>query len=155
MTLRLQIVAVAICLLASLTVVRSAESLPDIRQQQERVRDDLAAGELVLEASKRQVVDKEQRVVFALIDGKSSLGELSPAQRVSLRNALETINAALSGTAGAEEDREVCWQEKRTGSKLVTTVCGTVRERQQAKEGARDYLQRPRLCAPPGCGASP
>ena len=73
-----------------------------------------AAGDLVLEAKKRQVVDEEQRVVCALIDGESSLGELSPAQRVSLRNALERINAALFGTAGAEEDREVCWREKHT-----------------------------------------
>ncbi len=155
MDIRLHFAAVLIGVMTFLPLANASESLADIRQQQEQIRDDLAKGTLTLEAGKRQSVDEQQRVVFGLIDGKQGLGDLNPAQRVSLRNALETINAALSKTSSAEEDREVCWQEKRTGSKLVTTVCGTVRERQQAKEGARDFMQRPRMCAGPGCGASP
>lgn len=155
MGIRLRFAAVLIGASTFLPLANASESLADIRQQQTQIRDDLAKGTLTLETGKRQSVDEQQRVVFGLIDGKQSLGELNPAQRINLRNALETINAALSKTSSAEEDREVCWQEKRTGSKLVTTVCGTVRERQQAKEGARDFMQRPRMCGGPGCGASP
>lgn len=155
MNLRLCAAIVVVGVMTALPPVKAAESLADIRQQQTQLRDDLANGVLALDADKRQTVDEQQHVVFDLIDGKHEVRELNPAQRVELKNALETINAALSQTQTAEDDREVCWQEKRTGTKLVTTVCGTVRERRQAKEGARDYLQRPRLCVPPGCGAIP
>lgn len=141
--------------MVSATAVARAESLAEIRQQQTQIQEELARGELVLDARSKRTVEVQQRIVFALIEGRVEVGELTPPKQVELRNALEKIRAAVSQDALAEADREVCWQERRTGSKLTTTVCGTVRERQQAKEGARDYLQRPRICAPPGCGASP
>lgn len=141
--------------MVSATAVARAESLAEIRQQQTQIQEELARGELVLDARSKRTVEAQQRIVFRLIEGRVEVGELTPPKQVELRNALEKIRAAVSQDALAEADREVCWQERRTGSKLTTTVCGTVRERQQAKEGARDYLQRPRICAPPGCGASP
>ena len=141
--------------MVSTTAVARAESLAEIRQQQTQIQEELARGELVLDARSKRTVEAQQRIVFRLIEGRVEVGELTPPKQVELRNALEKIRAAVSQDALAEADREVCWQERRTGSKLTTTVCGTVRERQQAKEGARDYLQRPRICAPPGCGASP
>jgi hypothetical protein len=155
MPIRSRLAAAIIGTMLLLPLAAAAESLSDIRQQQEKIRDDLANGALKLDADRRRIVEQEQRVVFDLADASETLDALNPRQRIGLRNALQKIDAALSLADGAEEDREVCWQERRTGSKLTTTVCGTVRERQQAKEGARDYLQRPRICAPPGCGASP
>lgn len=147
--------ALVLAVAMSAAAAARAESLAEIRQQQTQIQQELARGDLVLDARSQRTVEAQQRIVFTLIEGRAEVGELTPPKQVELRNALEKIRAAVSQDALAEEDREVCWQERRTGSKLTTTVCGTVRERQQAKEGARDYLQRPRICAPPGCGASP
>lgn len=147
--------ALVLAVAMSAAAAARAESLAEIRQQQTQIQQELARGDLVLDARSQRTVEAQQHIVFTLIEGRAEVGELTPPKQVELRNALEKIRAAVSQDALAEEDREVCWQERRTGSKLTTTVCGTVRERQQAKEGARDYLQRPRICAPPGCGASP
>lgn len=147
--------ALVLAVAMSAAAAARAESLAEIRQQQTQIQQELARGDLALDARSQRTVEAQQRIVFTLIEGRAEVGELTPPKQVELRNALEKIRAAVSQDALAEEDREVCWQERRTGSKLTTTVCGTVRERQQAKEGARDYLQRPRICAPPGCGASP
>lgn len=152
--MRLSPFVLALAMFAVAAIAR-AESIAEIREQQTQIQDDLARGELVLDARSKRSVEAQQRIVFKLIEGRAEVGELDPSKQVELKNALEKIRVAVSQDPLAEEDREVCWQERRTGSKLTTTVCGTVRERQQAKEGARDYLQRPRMCAPPGCGASP
>ena len=155
MGLRAYAAAIVIGAMGILPAANAAQSLVEIREQQTRLRDDLAAGTLKLDAGDRRKVTEQQGVVFRLIQGKSDIDELDPRQQVDLRNALEVIGASVSQVATSEDDREVCWREKRTGSKLVTTICGTVRERQQAKEAARDFLQEPRACRGSGCGSSP
>lgn len=133
----------------------SPASLPDIVQQQQQIRDELASGALPLNPRQKRIVGEQQAIIFGVTEGKTSLADLNADEQVRLRNALEVINAQVSTRVTAEDEREVCWREKRTGSKLVTTVCGTEKERREAREGARDYMSRPSICQPPGCGASP
>jgi hypothetical protein len=133
----------------------STAPLPDIVQQQQKIRDELASGTLKLNPRQTRIVGEQQAIVFEVTEGKTSLSDLNADEQVRLRNALEAINAQVSPRLTANDEREVCWREKRTGSKLVTTVCGTEKERREAREGARDYLSKPSICQPPGCGASP
>ena len=133
----------------------SPASLPDIVQQQQQIRDELASGALPLNPRQKRIVGEQQAIVFSVTEGKTSVADLTADEQVGMRNALGVINAQVSTRVTAEDEREVCWREKRTGSKLVTTVCGTEKERREAREGARDYMSRPSICQPPGCGASP
>ena len=55
------------------------------------------------------------------------------------------------GRAGRDE-QDVCWRERMSGTSRMVTRCGTEKERDQAREGARDFLQRPKICSGPGCG---
>lgn len=150
--------AVTLCVLLLAGIHAGAnppESLSEITGQQLKLKKDIQEGRVSLSPRARRIVDEQQDIVFAVSDGKSSVSDLTADQQVRLRNALEQIDAEVAGTRLAQDDKEVCWREKRTGSKLVTTVCGTVRERREAREGARDYMQRPRICTPPDCGATP
>jgi hypothetical protein len=40
-----------------------------------------------------------------------------------------------------------------SGTGLKKTRCGTKAEMREAREGARDFMEKPRVCVPPGCGA--
>ncbi|MFP7723781.1 hypothetical protein [Lysobacter sp. A3-1-A15] len=124
-----------------------------IREQQLELKSTLDGGEAE-RLSKREVnrIRQEQATVFALIEGKATLDELSINQKVELENALERINAYIKGGRTGRDEQNVCWRERMSGTSRMTTRCGTEKERDQAREGARDFLNRPRACIPPGCG---
>jgi hypothetical protein len=71
-----------------------------------------------------------------------------------MENALERINAEVKNNRAASDDQNVCWRERASGSKMKTTRCGTKAEMREAREGARDYMEKPKACVPPGCGGS-
>lgn len=134
----------------------SLEPLEKIRGQQDALASDLNAGKTE-GLTPRQIgsIRKAQQEVFAVIDGRKSLDELSIDEKVRLENALERINAqAKGGTRVAREDQNVCWRERKSGSSMKVTRCGTEKERDQAREGARGFLERPRTCGR-DCGAAP
>jgi hypothetical protein len=60
----------------------------------------------------------------------------------------------VAGTPAAGDDQNVCWREKKTGTNVKVTRCGTKAEMREAREGARDYLDRPNTCGA-DCGAIP
>ena len=39
-----------------------------------------------------------------------------------------------------------------SGSKLQATRCGTQQEIDEAREGARGFMLKPKICSGPGCG---
>lgn len=127
--------------------------LPQIVSQQRALALQLGDGSLSVTPRERNVVNKAQAEVFAIADGKATLAELNIAEKTRLDNALERINAVVSGGRRAQETQDVCWRERATGSKVAVTRCGTREEIEQGREGARGYLERPRICVPPGCGA--
>lgn len=94
---------------------------------------------------------KAQDEIFSLLEGRSSVDELSTDQRIALFNAQETVNSVLTD---AELDREVCKREKVLGSHRSSLVCMTVREARGIKETDKTMLMAPRVCDPKtGCGA--
>lgn len=131
----------------------ASEDLQTITEQQLSIQADLEDDGIEgLTPRQSNLVRKAQKEFFLVTEGKSALDQLSIEDKIRMRNSLETINAQLVGTRAAGASQEVCWREAKTGSSVKVTRCGTQEERDRAREGARDWLQRPKICAPPGCG---
>lgn len=138
---------------ASRAQAADAASLEQIIEQQRGLRAQLDRGETAgLSPRRVRVVRQAQDQVFRLTEGKTQLDQLNIEQRVQLENALEVINAEVVGTRVARENRDVCWTEARSGSKLKATRCGTQEEIDEARRGARAWMEKPRICSGPGCG---
>lgn len=127
-------------------------SLQAMLEQQTSLRDELARGPQDLTPRQVGIMRKAQAEFFRLVDGKTTLDQLAIDDKVRVENALERINAELVNTNAARDKQEVCWRERPTGSKMQGTRCGTQQEIDQAREGARGFLLRPRVCSGPGCG---
>jgi len=123
------------------------QKLDLILAQQRDLKHDLDTGK-VDGMTTRQVnaIRKAQVDVFAATDGKTSLDQLSMDEKVRLENALERINAEVKNTRSAQDDKQVCWRERTSGTTMKVTRCGTEAEKREAREGARDYLDRPKVC---------
>jgi hypothetical protein len=131
-----------------------ADKLAAIVEQQRALAADLDAGKIDMTPRQANSVRKAQKEVFALTDGKASLDALSIDEKVRLENALERINAEVKGGGRvAGDEKQVCWRERISGSQMKSTRCGTEAERREAREGARDFMEKPKVCVPPGCGA--
>lgn len=139
--------------LAVPALARAEQSLAQILEQQRTLQADLDAGK-VGDMTPRQVnaVRRAQKEVFAVAEGKTGLDDLDINEKIRLENALERINADYVGTRVAGDQKETCWRETITGSKTMTTRCGTQQERDQAREGARAWMEKPKVCVPPSCG---
>lgn len=130
-----------------------ADSLQIILQQQQQLKSDLEDGGIEgLTPRQNTLVRKAQTDVFAVTDGKSRMDELSMDEKIRLENALERINAQVVNTRSASDDQKVCWRERVSGTTLKKTRCGTQAEMREAREGARDFLEKGKICTPPGCG---
>jgi hypothetical protein len=130
------------------------DSLPAILKQQQELSAKLDKGSVEgLTARQVSQIRKAQKEVFAVTDGKQSLDQMSIDDKVKMENALERINAEMVNTRSAKDGKEVCWRERVSGSTVKKTRCGTEAEMREAREGARDYLERPKVCAG-DCGGS-
>lgn len=129
------------------------DSLQLIVEQQQALKADLDDGGIAgLTPRQTKVVRKAQDEVFALTDGKAVLDDLSMDEKIRLENALERINAEVVNTRAASDNQNVCWRERVSGTTMKKTRCGTQAEMREAREGARDYLERPRVCGQ-DCGS--
>ena len=153
-------VLLAVVLLGFLPVAAQTSTSPDapdglrrIVAQQEVIRADLADGGMEGVTPRQALtIQKAQKQVFAIAGNHSSLDELTIDQKISLENALEQINAAMVNTRKGDDAQNVCWRERATGSSIQVTRCGTAAEIREARDGARGFMERPRVCVPPGCG---
>lgn len=129
--------------------------LTDILEQQRELETQIAAGELQgLTPRQINIIRRAQKEVFASTEGKATLDELDIDQKIRLENALEQINAQVKGGGhAANGEQEVCWRERKSGSNLKVTRCGTQAERDQTRQGARDWMEKADICVPPGCGS--
>jgi hypothetical protein len=91
-------------------------------------------------------VRKAQDEVSSIVDGKDTLDQLSIDEKVRIENALELIDAKVVDTRAASDDQDVCWRERASGTHLKVTRCGTRAEMREAREDARDHLDRPKPC---------
>ena len=69
---------------------------------------------------------------------------------------LGEVYAILKGTRVAQEQRDVCWRERRIGSQIQSNRCATFEELLLAREGARAWMEKPPVCASrgDGCGVN-
>jgi hypothetical protein len=130
------------------------DGLAMIVDQQQELREQIDAGNLQnLTPRQLNIVRRAQKEVFTVTEGKTALDSLSIEEKIRLENALEQINAQVKGGGHAASGaQEVCWRERKSGSSLKTTRCGTQAERDQARQDARSWMDKPSICTPPGCG---
>ncbi len=130
------------------------DGLVIILRQQQEIRADLEDGGIEgLTPRQNSLVRKEQTEVFAVTEGKSRLDDLSIDEKVRLENALERINALVVNTRQAGDKKNVCWRERVSGTTVKKTRCGTEAEMREAREGARDFMEKSKICVPPNCGS--
>ncbi len=128
-------------------------SLQLLTDQQRELKARLDAGDIVgLTPRQIREVRNAQDRFFSIIKGKKTLDELTIDQKIDVENALERINAHVKNTRAAANDRNVCWRERVSGTTVKKTRCGTEAEMREAREGARDFLEKGKICVPPGCG---
>lgn len=150
----LAVTALFLGAIAGRAMAADPATLADIVQQQQELRTKLDSGDVgTLTPRRVRIIRQAQDQVFELVEGKSRVDELNVEERVRLENALESINAEVVGTRVAKEDQDVCWTEAKTGSKMKVTRCGTKEEIEQARRGARAWMEKPKVCIPPGCGS--
>ncbi len=143
-------ILVALMLAAPAAFADEPASLADIVTEQRALAAKVERNEIAgLTPRQRSQIRKAQAEVFALSEGKDSLDALSLDDKMRLRNALERIRALLASDSG---QADVCERSRKSGTGRLTVRCASQDERDHAREGARSYLERPRVCSPPGCG---
>ena len=154
------VMCVLVLAAAGLTAVATAQSAAEqdslqvLIAQQQALRADLQDGGIDgLNARQNKLIGKAQDEFFAVTEGKTKLDDLSIDEKIRMENALERINAEVKNTRVAGDDQNVCWRERVSGSTMKKTRCGTKAEMREAREGARDFMEKPKVCVPPGCGA--
>ena len=138
----------------SASALAAAGRLAEIRLQQEEIRrqtEDSDGRYVRFDKGELAKLRTAQDTVFALLDGVSEVSELRPSQQVDLFNALETVKAVL---AANDADRQLCWREHRLGSHRIETVCATVAERQQIREGGQEWHGEPSICGSASANAT-
>lgn len=92
-------------------------------------------------------LEAAQDTIHALLDDHDSLQELSPQDRLALHQAQETIRTTLRMD---DRSRIICERSVQTGSRLGSTECLTVAQREERAAAARegvDKVQR-NICYP-------
>jgi hypothetical protein len=138
----------AALLVTTMAFAQQPDKADEIRAQQTQLRADLDAGKYHLTPRAMTQVRKDQGIVFELLRAKPSVEAMNIQERVTLDNALERINAAVQGTRLAADSTDVCRYQSVVGSRQKRLVCGTQDDRDHAREGARAYLEKPRICSP-------
>ncbi|WP_144812225.1 hypothetical protein [Aerolutibacter ruishenii] len=136
---------------APVAAQESGDKLAHILDQQQALKASLDDGTSGLSPRQIRQIRKEQGEVFAIAGKNARFDQLNVQEQIRLENALERINAHFVGTRVAQENQDTCWTEAKTGSKLKVTRCGTQEERDETRRGARAWLEKPRICVPPGC----
>ena len=145
-------IALAAALLAGGSAFADNQSSPPVvikdiakfLDYQRDLRDDLDTRKFDhLRAASRQQLMKAQDEVFALLEGRRSVEELSHAEQIELYNAQHLIAGIITD---AELDRPICKREKRVGSNRAETVCTTKRARDEHKNEVQRNMRAPKTC---------
>ncbi len=137
----LRVLALVLTLLfAVAATAKEQSSLADIVKRQQTITKRLDADRVKeLNTEQIQAIRAQQRQVFALVEGKNSLKQLSKKENRQLDKALEAISNLL--TTGRAEPEE-CWQERSIGTRVGQRRCGKKADRQAADDRAREWLDR-------------
>ena len=128
------------------TAFANAGKLSAILQQQREIREqsEVATGKYVrFEESELARMHRAQDRIFRLLEGVDDIERLAPDKRAELSNAIEEVKSVI---AQNEDDRQVCQREHKVGTAMKVTVCATVAERRNVREGAHDWKGEPGIC---------
>ena len=152
---RTTLCAVLLCLTMHAPVAaEEVDTVAAIAEQQRALQAEIESGRATdLTARQRNLIRKAQAEVFALIEGKTRLDQLTIDEQVRLDNALERINAELVNTTAARANEDQCRRERRTGSRFDVTQCATANERDEIRGRSRAVLEKRQICMGPGCGS--
>lgn len=118
----------------SASVTEIDRDLAGILQRQYEIAEQARAASDALSARQKQIINREQRRIFSILAGRSSLDELAPGRRIELWNSMQSINAAIDGSSAAEDRKLVCTQQNRTGSRVTRVRCMRAEDLAPAKE---------------------
>jgi hypothetical protein len=92
-------------------------------------------------------LDAARDNIARLLEGHANALELGPEERIALYNDQELITATLNND---QKDRVICKREVRVGSRLPTTECMTVAEREARAKLARENTEgtQRNVCVP-------
>jgi hypothetical protein len=116
---------------------------PTVREivtQQSHVRAMVVAGRgpfKDMSAEEREVLLQSQTRVLELLDGHTSIDELSVDERVELFKHLQSVKTALTR---AEGDRQICERSRIVGSHRFRLVCLNADEYRRYMRSAQDAL---------------
>lgn len=82
----------------------------------------------------RKEIFARQDAVLALIEGKTTIEELAPDDKIALANALAAVDAAVTR---AEDGRMICERIKPLGSNRPQNKCISVGQRRRMREEAQ------------------
>ena len=80
-------------------------------------------------------LELERDRIASVLNVRSTVAELSPAEALIIQNAEEGITAILRSK---EKDRMVCTREAKTGTRFATTECMTVAQREARSASAAE-----------------
>lgn len=134
----------ALCLAATLSFSVVADDAividgtpQSLRAAQDALQRDLAAkkGDYAhLSDDEKQTILRKQRMVYSLIEGRTTFDGMREDEKVRLVNAVEEVRALV---AKAEDSRMVCERVKVIGSNRPQNKCMTVAERRRLRERAQ------------------
>ncbi|MDQ3205829.1 MAG: hypothetical protein M3Q40_04860 [Pseudomonadota bacterium] len=128
------------------------DSLQLIVQQQRELTADIDGGGIEgLTPREISAIRKSQAKVVKLVADYTRLEDMPIHHKVALDNELERINALVVGGRGALEAQDICSRERRIGTRRMGTRCATGRDGELAREGARNMLEKGKICEGPGC----
>lgn len=122
------------------------KDVPKFLNYQRDLRDDMQKDAKFkhVRSAEKQKLYSAQDELFQLLDGKTSVDQLSDDQKVAVFNAQAQITAVVTD---AELDRPLCKRERRIGSNRLETVCETKRQREDARDAAQSRMRTPGACS--------
>lgn len=119
-----------------------ATTAPQILQMQHalRARLEMPSGEYSrYSPADIQKMEQAQDKIFAMLNGVTSLDQLSEVQKVELSNNLDQVKATLLAN---ENNRLICHVEAKLGSHLTEKRCETVAQRQQRARDSQEVMKQ-------------
>lgn len=129
-----------------------APGLADMLAQQRQIHAQLKSGAEEyrhVDGMRRSRIRTAQGKVFALLEGRQSLSELSPDDQLAVFNALRLIQSHL--VEPDEDERMVCERVALAGTRRYQTACMTEAERRSRADKAKQVLFERAACTTSGC----
>ncbi|MDB6164498.1 MAG: hypothetical protein JWL98_1930 [Xanthomonadaceae bacterium] len=128
--------------LAADSAAAPATTVPQILQMQHALRAKLEtpSGEYSRYSENDiRKMERAQDQIFNILNGVTSLDQLSQVQKVDLSNNLDQVKATLLAN---EDNRLICHVEPKMGSHLTEKRCETVAQRQQRARDSQEVMKQ-------------